>query len=52
MLVQSVDPESRRTNGGAAGTIAKVSAKKSLVITQTYGNHRAIAAILKQLAEK
>lgn len=52
MLVQSVDPESWRTNGGAAGAIARVSAKKSLVVTQTYSNHRKIAAILKELAEK
>jgi hypothetical protein len=52
MLMQSVDPESWRTAGGTTGAIAKVSAKKSLVITQTYANHRAIAAILKQLAEK
>lgn len=51
MLTQSVDPESWRGNGGAAGSIARVSAKKSLVIAQTYTNHRAIAAILKRLAE-
>lgn len=52
MLTQSVDHESWRTNGGPAGTIAKLSAKKALVITQTYANHRIIAALLKSLAEK
>lgn len=52
MLVQSVDPESWRNNGGTAGSISKVSGKKSLVVTQTYSNHRKIAAILKELAEK
>lgn len=52
MLVQSVEPDSWRSNGGAAGAIAKVSAKKSLVITQTYANQRRIAAILQQLADK
>jgi len=52
MLTQSVDPESWRSAGGQSGSIAKVSAKKSLVVTQTYANHRKIAAILRQLAEK
>lgn len=52
MITQSVDPESWRENGGADGAIAKVAAKKSLVITQSYTNHRKIAGILKQLSEK
>jgi len=52
MITQSVAPESWREAGGAAGSIARISAKKSLVITQTYRNHYAIEKLLKQLAEK
>lgn len=52
MIRQSVAHESWREAGGMSGTIARVTNKKALVITQTYHNHRAIAAILKQLSEK
>lgn len=52
VITQSVDPESWREAGGPSGSIAKVSAKQSLVITQTYRNHYAIKKLLKQLAER
>ncbi|MCE9604002.1 MAG: hypothetical protein K8U03_03770 [Planctomycetia bacterium] len=52
MITGSVDPDSWREAGGGVGTIARISAKKALVITQTYTNHRAIASILRQLSEK
>lgn len=50
LVTSSVDPASWRTNGGDLGSIAKLSARKSLVITQTYANHQAIADIFQKLS--
>lgn len=50
MIVQAVDPTSWRQNGGSVGVIAKISAKKTLVVTQTQANHLTIAQLLKQVA--
>ena len=50
MIMQAVDPTSWRANGGSAGAIARISAKKSLVVTQTHANHLMIAELLKQVA--
>lgn len=49
-IVQAVDPTSWRQNGGSVGVIAKISAKKTLVVTQTHANHLEIAELLKQVA--
>lgn len=50
LITSSVDPESWRANGGDLGAIARLTARKSLVITQTYANHQAIADIFQKLS--